>query len=354
MAEWVCHSCGFKAPLLEGYYWKCPNCGSPLSIQYRLSFEKTSGRTIWERFSGLLPIRPEKYRGEGDTPLIHEKYGSKHLFFKLEYLNPGGSFKDRGAALATYYAWRIGAKTLIDDTSGNTGISLTLFSRLYGIKPIIVMPASAPEGKKKLVEMLGGLIVEVPSRGLGEEKAVQIASETGGFYAAHTWSPFFILGASTIVFEIAEEGVHPDVVIAPVGSGGLFLGLVRGFEILVKMGNMSKMPKFYAVQGYSVQPVQEALKGRVEPGNPSTLADGIMVPNPPRLKEIVEALRKYSGDVILVSNEEIMEAREELWGAGFIVEPTSAAAYAAYKKRASEMSGSNILIILTGSGLKMI
>lgn len=354
MAKWKCSFCGFEKPLLDAYYWRCPVCGKPLNIEYELTAERVSSRNPWLRFKGYIPLVPEKYRGEGDTPLVSESYGKHELLLKLEYLNPGGSFKDRGSALAAYYAYKMGFRRAVDDTSGNTGISVALYSGLYGIKPTIVMPSTAPEGKKKLVKRLGGEVIEMGNRDLCGKKAVEMAGEPGAIYIAHVWNYFYVIGASTIVFEAVEEAGVPDYVIAPVGSGGLLLGLIRGFEVLMRAGSISRMPKFYAVQGYGVQPVHEALKGFAQLGEPSTLADGIMVGNPPRLAEIVNALKKYNGDVVLVGDTEIRRALDALWEWGFAVEPTSAAAFAAYEKIEGSLPGGKALIVLTGSGLKMI
>lgn len=351
---WKCPVCGFTFPLFERYFWKCPVCGNPLHIEYNATLEREESRNVWQRFRGMLPFVPEKYRGEGLTPLVNEKFGAHTLMFKLEYLNPSGSFKDRGTALAIAYASKLGYKRVADDTSGNTGLSISLYSRLYDLKADIVMPRTAPEGKKKLVRRFGSTIIETPSRGEAGEKVLELAGRGDVFYVAHTWNYFYIIGASTIPMEIAEEDSIPDIVIAPIGSGGLFLGLVKGFEVLLKMGITTKMPVFFAVQGYSAQPVFKEFKGYEQPGEESNLADGIMVPKVPRLKEIVDALKKYGGDVILVGNSEINRAYELLWQWGFAVEPTSAASFAAFEKIKGLLNGSRVLLVLTGSGLKFI
>jgi len=351
--KWKCNYCGFEADAFREYYWKCPRCGKPLSLSYSGKLEKLSSRSIWERYGSAIPLKPEKTRGEGNTPLVTERVDDATVMFKLEYLNPSGSFKDRGSALAVYYAHRLGFKSVIEDTSGNTGISVALYSKLYGLNPRIYMPRTAPEGKKKIIRMIGGEIVEAPTRGDAAQLVLEEASKGASYYVAHTWSYLYILGAATIAWEVLEEDI-PDYVIAPVGSGGLFLGLVKGFEKAIEAGWITKMPRFIAVQGYSTQPVHEALKGFKSPGEESTLADGIMVPNPPRLSEIVEALQRYQGDIYLVGNTEIEAAWRELWEMGFLVEPTSAASYAVLGKLRGMLAGRKALIILTGSGLKMV
>ncbi|ADI32672.1 pyridoxal-phosphate dependent enzyme [Staphylothermus hellenicus] len=349
-AYWYCPKCGFKESIWNKYYWKCPRCGSPLKIIYDKTFEPRGNGL--PRYSSLFPFKPVKTIGEGGTPLVIDEENNVKLLFKLEYLNPSGSFKDRGTALAIGYSYLLGYKSVVEDTSGNTGISVTLYSRVYGLKPLIIMPKNAPLGKKKLVKLLGGKIVEAKNRG----EASKIVSNyiESSYYVAHTWSYFYIIGASTISYEVYEEYGVPDYVIVPVGSGGLFLGLMNGFEHLYIQGLIRHVPKPVVVQGYSVQPVYEKLYGKKIGGEESDLADGIMVPNPPRINEILEYMGKYGGKIVLVGNSEIKQALLELLDKGFIVEPTSAAVYAAYKKMIDEFRGKEVLLPLTGSGLKMV
>ncbi|MEM0380617.1 MAG: pyridoxal-phosphate dependent enzyme [Desulfurococcaceae archaeon] len=346
---WKCIYCGFNESIWSNYYWKCPRCGKPLVINYSKVYEP-KGRGIF-RYSKTLPFTPEKTRGEGSTPLVVEKQGFNTLLFKLEYLNPTGSFKDRGSALAIYYGYRMNYKRVVEDTSGNTGISVTLYSKLYGLKPVIYMPRTAPLGKKRLISKLGGEIVETIDR---SEASIKVLENTfQSYYVAHTWNYLYVIGASTIAYEVFDEYGVPDYVIVPVGSGGLILGLISGFEYLFETGLADRMPRFIAVQGYSVQPVFSSIKGYSIEGEDSDLADGIMVPNPPRLIEIVDYLKKYGEEVVLICNNEIARAVNELHDMGFIVEPTSASAWAGYLKIRDRLKGS-VLIPLTGSGLKTI
>lgn len=341
--------------MFNKYYWKCPRCESPLSVEYIATGEIVSSKNTWERYIGFIPFKPEKTRGEGLTPLVEEVHGGHRLLFKLEYLNPGGSFKDRGTSLAIYYGYRMGFKKAVVDTSGNTGISVTLFSRLYGLEPIIIMPRQAPEGKKKAVKRLGGTLVEAEGRmGAWVVVSKYIGTEDV-YYVAHLWNPLYIIGHATIAYEIYEEYGVPDYVIAPIGSGGLILSLMHGFNMLQVTGLAKKTPIFIGVQGYSCQTVYEAMYGEHVDGEDSTLADGIMVVNPPRTSEIVENLRKTGGRIVLVGNSEIARALDVLWNWGFTVEPTSATVYAAYEKIEHNIpSNSNVLMVLTGSGLKTL
>ncbi len=348
-ALWICRMCGFSKPIIDGYFWRCPLCGSPLDIGYSPIYE-FGGKGI-DRFRGLLPFTPEKYRGEGETKIVEENIDGAKIFFKLEYLNPSGSFKDRGTALAIHYAHRMGFRNIIEDSSGNAGISVAMYSSIYGLHSTIVVPKTIPHTKKKLIELFGGKIVEMDTRAAAAKYALQNSDK--GFYVAHTWNPMYIYGAATIAFEVYEDVGKPHVVIVPTGSGGLLLGILKGFEILKNMEKINRMPIPIAVQGYSVQSIYRAFKGFEKSGEESTLAEGIAVPDPPRLKEVVKAIEMYGGDVVLIGNSEIVNALRELIQMGFIVEPTSATAYAAFKKIKKELKNQTVLIPLTGSGLKL-
>ncbi|MEM1618426.1 MAG: pyridoxal-phosphate dependent enzyme [Desulfurococcaceae archaeon] len=355
LLRWICSTCGFSDHAFKAYYWKCPRCGNPLSVDYEITGEVLSSRNIWERYRGFVPFKPEKTRGEGLTPLVEEVQSSHRLLFKLEYLNPGGSFKDRGTSLAIYYGYKMGFKKAVVDTSGNTGISVALFSKLYGLEPIIVMPKQAPEGKKKAVKRLGGVLVEAEGR-VGATTAVnEFVKSEDVYYVAHLWNPLYIVGHATIAYEVYEEHGVPDYVIAPIGSGGLILSLIHGFRTLKSAGLSKRTPVFIGVQGYSCQTVYEAMYGEHVEGEESTLADGIMVVNPPRTSEIVRNLRDTGGKIVLVGNSDIAKAHDTLWSMGFTVEPTSATVYAAYEKIKHEIPrNSSVLLVLTGSGLKTL
>jgi threonine synthase len=356
-AEWFCPRCGWRAGLREGYWWRCPRCGAPLTFRYARRWEPR--RRVWgvARYTAMLPLEPKVSLGEGGTSLVERRVEGVSVLFKLEFLNPTGSFKDRGTSLAISYASMMGFGRVVEDTSGNTGVSVAAYASAAGLKARIFMPVGAPEGKKTLVRLYGGEIVEAPTRGDAARAVLSEAGEPGVFYVAHTWSPFYIEGAKTIAFEAYEQAGIPDAVVAPVGSGGLLLGLYRGFLELREQGLTESVPKLVAVQGYSNPPLYRAFYGR-EPGagRDSSLADGIMVPNPPRLGEVVEAVRSTGGCVVLVDNTGIIRGLKLLASMGFIVEPTSAAALAGLveaKRQGCIGAGDRVLVPLTGSGLKM-
>lgn len=348
---WYCRNCGFKADSSR-YYWRCPQCRHPIDIEFAYEWKPRGSRL--KRYTSMLPAKPVKTLGEGGTPLVKRKIYGVHLWLKLDYLNPTGSFKDRGACISMAYAYKLGFRKAVEDTSGNTGISVTAYALLYGIKPLIYMPKNAPEGKKLLIKSIGGEIIETRDRG---EAANRVLREIGKevYYVAHTWSPLFIEGNTTIAYEVYEQGFRGDIVILPIGSGGLILGVYKGFLRLKELGLWDTEPLFIGVQGYSCHPVYKEIHKRSEKGD-SSLADGIMVSNPPRLNEIKEVITKH-GHVLLVNNNDIITGLKKLYKLGFIVEPTSATVIAGLKKALEQGiidKGDRVLTVLTGSGLKML
>ncbi|ABM80622.1 threonine synthase [Hyperthermus butylicus] len=358
-AEWICPRCGWSAAIGSGYYWRCPRCSGPLQLRYTRRWEPRSGCSGLAKYSSMLPLEVPRVLGEGGTPLVERRVEGVRVFFKLEYLNPTGSFKDRGTSLALAYASRMGFRLVVEDTSGNTGISVAAYAAAYGLRARIYMPVNAPEGKKRLVRALGGEVVLTPSRGEAAQAVLWELKKPDVFYVAHTWSPFYVEGAKTIAFEAFEDGFRGSAVLVPVGSGGLLLGIYHGFRELVEQGLIDSVPRIIAVQGYSNPPLYRAVYGK-EPEaeeRSSRLADGLMVSEPPRLGEAAEAVKATGGCVILVDDEGIRRGLKMLASMGFIVEPTSATLYPALLEaveRGCIDKGEEVLAPLTGSGLKTL
>ena len=351
MAEWACPRCGFRAPLTE-YHWRCPRCGSPLTVRYDYEW-RPRGRGL-ARYSSMLPLQPRVSLGEGSTPHVKTVVEGVRVHLKLEQLNPTGSFKDRGTALTVSHAVSVGARLLVEDTSGNTGVSVAGYAAAARLRARIYVPRDAPRGKKVLMRLLGAEVVEVADRG---EAARRVLADVGtAYYVAHTWNPLYIEGAKTIALEAYEEGFRGRVAVAPVGSGGLILGLYKGFTQLSELG-LADTVSLVAVQGVSVAPVYEKLYGRRPPAGDSSLADGIRVASPPRLDEIAEAVKRSGGCAVVVDNNDIVKALRALLSMGLVVEPTSAAGLAGLVRAVEEGCvdrGDEVLLPLTGSGLKMV
>ncbi len=293
--------------------------------------------------------------GEGGTPMVRRRFRGVRLLLKLEYLNPTGSFKDRGTAFEASRARSLGRRVLVEDSSGNTGLSVAAYAAAGGMAARIYVPRDAPDGKKNLIRLLGARLVEARDRADASRRAVEELGE-GDHYVAHLWSPWFVEGVATIAYEAAEQmgWRAPDAVVVPVGSGSLLLGFAWGYRRLRDAGLLQgDPPRIIAVQAGGVAPLYEAVAGRRPLLDDGGLADGIRVPSPPRLAELVEAA---DGGVVLVGRRDIVSALGRLVSWGFLVEPTSAAALAGLSKALDEglvEQGETVVMPLTGSGLKV-
>jgi len=332
----------------------CPKCIYPLDINIGEIDQDIYDKNL----PGIYKYIPKKlYKsrkitslGEGNTPLVIKE----NTLFKLEYLNPSGSFKDRGAASAVKIAYDQGYKNIVEDSSGNAGAAISLYSEAYGMKAHIFMPQDAPEGKKRFIKLLGAELHLTRTRGDAYETAVTYAKENKMYYIGHVVNPFFNIGIESIAFELVEQFKDIDNIIVPLGSGGLYLGIYHGYKKIIELGLIDRdIPRLYPieVEGYvRLQPADNTEKK-------SLLGDGVRVPGPPRKEEVLQAMRDTGGNTFWVTDNEIKNALKRLIKMGFIVEPTSATAYAGYLKLIEygqldkqEKSA----IILTGSGLKMI
>lgn len=285
------------------------------------------------------------------------------ILWKLEFLNPTGSFKDRGAAVMVAVLRSLGARYLADDSSGNAGAALAAYAARAGLSAKIFVPAAASGPKLQQIAAYGAELVRVPGPRPKAAQAIRRACEENPdlVYASHNLSPYFVAGLMTLAFEIAEElgWQAPDHVVVPVGGGGLLLGLFYGFSFLAELGWVERVPRIHAVQAEACAPIAQALKEglsfpkEVELGE--TVAEGVRIPRPERGREILAAVRASRGEGLSVSEDEILRAQRELARDGLYVEPTGAVAPAALIKLwETEVirPGEVVVVPLTGFGLK--
>lgn len=361
----ACPFCPYKEEL-SVHPRRCPVCAAPLRWEAEANIQspkELSGRGVW-RYQQFLPQAEPVSLGEGGTPLVQ---GFSHLpakvFLKLEFLNPTGSFKDRGAAVMVSVLKALGAKRLADDSSGNAGAALAAYAARAGLRATLFVPAYASGPKLRQIEAYGAELVRVPGpRPAAKEEAVRACTKDPELvYASHNLSPYFVAGLMTLAFEIAEDlgWQAPDHVVVPVGGGGLLLGLFYGFRILFERGWVEKIPRIHAAQAEACAPVVRALAlglsapAEIEPRE--TIAEGVRIPSPERGREILAALRQAQGTGVTVSECEILSAQKELSRVGFYVEPTAAVAPAALPKLLEAgviRPGETVVVPLTGFGLK--
>jgi threonine synthase len=339
--------------------WRC-TCGHALDFADRPlpngSAPEFSGLDtrdgLWT-FGEFLPVGREASLGEGWTPLVDAPDWNAE--FKCEYISPTGSFKDRGAALVVSRAIECGADRVIEDSSGNAGAAIATYAARAGIDAEIYVPADAKDAKLHAIDCAGADVVRVEgTRADVTSAAVETVEAGAGWYASHAWRPSFYAGTATFAFEVAAERDWqvPDAVVCPVGHGTLFLGAYQGFRALHEAGWTDEMPRLLGVQAAGYAPI--AADGRDSRGQ-NDLADGIHISEPARADEISKAIEATDGDAITIDADATERERDRLGQAGFYVEPTSAvapAALRAYRERGVLGEDADVVVPLTGSGLK--
>jgi len=360
--EAKCTSCGktTRNPL----DFKCPSCGKPLEAPRPLDFDAAKIRrrdySMW-RYSRCFPyVETDQIvtLGEGWTPTV--KYSS-NAYFKLESLNPTGSFKDRGSSAlisAVTKAVKDSGGYITEDSSGNAGASIAAYAARAGLKAKIYVPENVAGPKLGQTRRYGAEVVRVKgTRGKVAMEAQKPAKNR--FYVGHILHPLFRDGIRSLAYEIVERSAWktPESVYLPVSAGTLLLGTVAGFKHMADSGVIDDLPRIVACQTRQVSPLYHRFKNLTyrAPDAVVSIADALVSTNPPLLDLMVKSLRDAEGDAVIVEEEEIREAFVELALKGFFVEPSSAVAYAAYKKQSKmkETSPSErAVVILTGAGLK--
>lgn len=348
----VCSRCGRKYP--EDFRLTC-ECGGTLTVARELPADFSGGLRNYldmRRYLAFIPVSEEHLPRlvPSITPVSRLKVNGVTALFKLEYLQPTGSFKDRGTYVTVAKLKGESITEVVLDSSGNAAISLAAFSRMEGIRAHLFVPEHTSPGKLALLRRLGAeLHVVEGDRMAVHREAVSFSKEKGIAYVSHWLNPYFLEGTKVAALEAYEQAGVPDYVISPAGSGTLFLGLWKGFSELRSMGEIDELPTFVAVQAEGYESLCERFTRK------SHLAEGIAIPEPPRLEEMEAVLDETGGTCVSVGDPGIERALRWLWERGFPVEPTSATVLAALwelRKRSFIRSGSSVLLPLTGSGLK--
>lgn len=282
--------------------------------------------------------------GAGVTPVA--RLGAE-TWVKLDYEQPTGSFKDRGAATMVGLAVAARARSVVSDSSGNAGRSVAAHAAAAGLACSIYVPAGTDRAKVEAMAFYGAGVVEVAGGRSAAASAAQSAVGAGGdWYASHVHQPAFHHGVRTLAFELAAQ--LPDVsraaVVVPAGNGTLVIGLWLGFSELVASGRLARVPALVGVQAAACAPL--AGLGASGP----TAATGIAIPSPPRGPQVGAALAASGGRVVTVSEQELADARDELAAAGFDVEPTGAAGWAGLRTLASPGPAVAVLTGRAGRG----
>jgi threonine synthase len=357
------------------------DCGSPLLVRYRLTGEgaalshRLGSRppNLW-RYRELLPVTRESSivsLGEGFTPLLHarrlgEKLGVPNLYLKDEGVNPTGSFKARGQAVAISMARQLGLQKVALPSAGNAGGAMAAYAAVAGMKALVYMPEGTPVVNRLECSLLGAEVVLIPGSIKDCGRALRERIEREGWFDMSTLKePYRVEGKKTMAYEVVEQldGKVPDAMIYPTGGGTGLVGMWKAFDEMEELGWIGrKRPRLIAVQATGCAPVVRAYAAQAECAeewvHPETIASGLRVPSPIGDFLILRALRESRGVAIAVSDDAMLDGvRQIAETEGLVTSPEGGATLAALKRLLAEGSlpGDNtVVLFLTGSGYKYL
>jgi threonine synthase len=382
MSEYVsyfeCVLCGKRyEPAAVSYV--CPACGSlgVLMVHYdyeritphftRAQLAENRDPTVW-RYRALLPLPDEATEPPlaiGGTPLYPVQRLRAHLrmprlWLKDDSRNPSASLKDRASMIAIA---RARGRTVACASTGNAASSLAVQAAAAGLPCVIFVPRNAPRAKIVQLLMCGATVFAVRGSYDDAFDLCITACERFGWYNRNTgYNPYLVEGKKTAGLEIAEQlgWEPPDTILVPTGDGCIISGVYRGFEDLLRLGLIERLPRLIAVQASGSPALARALEGDgiVRACEAATIADGISVGLPRNGAMAVRCVRASGGCGVTVTDEEIVEAEKSLARlTGVFAEPSGAASYAGLLRLLEEgriTRDERVVLLITGSGLKSV
>jgi threonine synthase len=383
-----CFSCKkeFSAELIEdNLHYLCPDCGKAeknqplkgvLTIEYdydelkkKLSkddFLKLTTGKFW-LYPDLWPVNFQNY---GDDQLnklalpadqlLKYTIDGRDLRLLDETRNPTLSYKDRATSLVVLKAIEMGFNELAAASTGNAGSSLAGICARLSLTARIYVPQNIPDAKRIQIEAYGAKLNVIDG---DYDKAFDVCledSRRNNWYNRNTaYNPLTIEGKKSAAYDIfiSSQGDIPDVIFISVGDGVIVSGIYKGFNELLQLGWIDKLPKLIAVQSTGSDALIRYLnKSEFKYKPATTIADSISAGAPRNLYMAADAVKESKGFGIAVSDEEILSAQKEfIKQTGILCEPSSASVYAAYKKLIAEAklnSTEKVLLLITGNGLK--
>ena len=360
----------------------CVKCGKPLFARYDLprisrvvtkAALRTRNADLW-RYRELLPVRNEENivtLGEGWTPLLPAprlgaSLGMSSLFIKDESVNPTGSFKARGMAMAVSMAKELGAKRLAVPSAGNAGGALAAYSARAGMECFIFMPSDTPEANVIECEVMGAHVTLID--GLITDCGAEVArrkEEEGWFDVSTLKEPYRVEGKKTLGYEIAEqmEWTLPDAIVYPTGGGTGLVGMWKAFDEMERLGWIGRQrPKMITVQAAGCAPIVRAHSAGERFANEfrdaATIASGLRVPKAIGDFLILDAIRDSGGTAIAVSDADLIAgARKMAESEGVFASPEGGACVPAVEhllKSGVIQADEKVVLFNTGGGIKYL
>lgn len=363
----------------NGNLHTCPKCGiqGVLDVQYDydlaasvLTPASLITRTFnhW-RYRELLPISPEAllpnlhvgWTPVYDVPRLAATVGIHKMFLKDDGRNPTSSFKDRASSVGVLKAQEFGFTTIACASTGNAASSLAGFSAAVGLKSVIFVPQRAPEPKVTQLLIFGATVVRVMGTYENAFDLCREACRKFGWYDRNSGTnPFLVEGKKTAGLEIAEQfgATIPDWVVVSVGDGCTIGGIGKGLQEMRRLGFIDRVPRLLGVQAEGARPLLDAFVSgnNLASSATNTIADSIAVGTPRNWRRAIQQIKASRGEMIAVSDDEILEAmRLTARLGGVFGEPAGVAGVAGLKKAIAQgmvKSGESAVVVITGNGLK--
>lgn len=389
MIGYRCFACSAEQALdYDGFL--CPECGGNLDISYDYdAVSKSLGNDFHHgpndifRFSALLPLEPARFSFPlrvGGTPLyaarrLGELAGMRNLYLKDDTLNPSASLKDRASAVAIRRAMDIDAGVVSVASTGNAGSSLACLAAGTGLEAVVFVPASAPVAKLTQMLAFGARVLAVNGNyDDAYDLCLAASREFAWFNRSTGYNPFTREGKKTCAYEIWQslDGRVPERVVVSTGDGNTLSAIWKGWCDLKAVGLIDRLPRIDCVQSLQSAAISKTVqqirtggekkvnwsKLELQTVNASTIADSISVDRPRDGLAAVKAIIESGGEVVTVSDQEILAAIPEMASnSGVFPEPAAATPWAGLKKMILEQkvdSDELVVCIVSGSGLKDI
>jgi threonine dehydratase len=293
-------------------------------------------------------IRPHIHRTPVLTSARLDEASRAKLFFKCENLQKIGAFKARGATNAVFSLDDATAKRgVATHSSGNHGTALARAAKLRGIPAHIVMPNNSAKVKVRAVESFGARIIFCePNDAAREAACADVIAKTGATLIHSFENEDVMAGQGTAAIELLED-VDLDLVLCPVGGGGLLSGISTAAK------SMKPKIKVIAVEPQNADDTAKSFsaKKRMVTEKKFTIADGLRTNVGEKTFPIIE---RYVDEVVTVSEEAIISAMRTIWETmKIIVEPSAAVPYASIADGKIEIEGKRVGIILTGGNVDL-
>jgi threonine dehydratase len=294
-------------------------------------------------------IKPHIHR----TPVLTSSYLNEltgaQLFFKCENFQKAGAFKVRGASNAVFgLSEEAATKGVCTHSSGNHALSLSYAAGRRGIPCNVVMPRTAPQAKKDAVNGYGGIITECePSTTSREAVFADVQAETGGNFVHPYNDPRVIAGQGTCSRELMEQTDGLDMVVAPIGGGGMISGTC------LTLSNMAPEVQIIASEPEQADDAYRSFKAGhiIADDAPNTIADGLKVP----LKDLTwHFVSHHVTDILTASEDEIIDAMKLTWKRmKIVIEASCAVPLATILKNKNQFAGKRVGVIITGGNVDL-